>query len=147
MRTVKAQLRSVKRRLGLGAEIETDASILCSECKAIFDHWYNRDSWATNRPGQSHHHVVGLQESSQNGCSVCNLFLNGLSESDVNTLTQSWPYVKSFVSVTLDPIHRNDRNYAIKLAFHFDGSESEEPLETILDAFPSGKKVEVKRVV
>jgi len=128
---------------------DQDASSLCPECKSIFDHWYDRDTWATARPGHSHHHIVGLQKSSQSGCSVCVLFLQGLSESNVNTLTQDWPYLKSLVSVNSRPYTRGyvKNVYRIDLVFQFHESDCKKTLETSLDAFASGKRTELKLLV
>ena len=113
-------------------------SPICSECKSIFDHWYDRDNWAEARPGHSHHHIVGLQESSQNGCSVCAILLHGLSNPTVVDLTRGWPYLKS--SVTVAPFDRNSNwnDYKIIAAFHFNISGKDKQIETSLDAFPSG---------
>ena len=122
-------------------EIDTSqnrASIspICSECKSIFDHWYDRDDWAAARPGHSHHHIVGLQESSRNGCSVCALFLRGLSGPAVNILIRDWPQFKSSVTVALPPYHRHI--YIINLTFDLNTSRGDE-LKTSLHAFASGK--------
>lgn len=72
---------------------------LCSECKAIFDNWHERDNWISARPRQSHHHIVGLQSSARQGCPVCAMLLNGLSPSTTKTLLEDWNSSKSLVTV------------------------------------------------
>jgi hypothetical protein len=49
---------------------------VCDECQSIFDHWYARDNWDSERPDHSHHTPGGLQESARDGCPVCEIFLN-----------------------------------------------------------------------
>jgi hypothetical protein len=134
-------MQSVNGWLGLGTGSKMLDSMLCSECKAVFDHWYDRDLWATSS-GLSHHHIIGLQESSQNGCSICKLFLSELSDSTVNTLTQDYPSLKSFVTV----FPKTKPNlYSINLVFRFGFKNRlgmHQQLMTMLDAFPSGKRLE-----
>jgi hypothetical protein len=72
---------------------------LCSECKAIFDNWHERDNWSSARPRHSHHHIVGLQSSARQGCPVCAMLLNGLSPSTTKTLLEDWNSSKSLVTV------------------------------------------------
>ncbi|KAN0106778.1 HET domain containing protein [Hyaloscypha variabilis] len=112
-------------------------SPICSECKSIFDHWYDRDDWAAARPGHSHRHIVGLQESSRNGCSVCALFLRGLSGPAVNILIRDWPQFKNSVTVAFLPYHRH--MYIINLTFDLNTSGGGDELKTSLHAFASVK--------
>jgi hypothetical protein len=86
---------------------------LCSECKAIFDNWHERDHWSSARPRHSHHHIVGLQLSARQGCPVCAMLLNGLSPSTTKTLLEDWNSSKSLVTVKQLPW----RIYYISLTF------------------------------
>ena len=122
------------------AIIDRDAPLLCSECKSIFDHWYDRDAWSSARPVHSHHNIFSLRESSQNGCSVCALLLHGFSDNAVEHLLRNWPDLKGLVTVAKSLPGTGD-GYEITLKFHPDpdDSEIEGPLEVIIDAFRSGK--------
>jgi hypothetical protein len=119
-------------------QAEEDQSSLCSECKAIFDNWFERDGWESARPGHSHHHIVGLISSAKNGCSVCQLFVRGFSVAAVQQLLKDRPGLRSLVTVELeldDPVI--DGTYSIRLNFHLD--DSDEILTTEVDAFAAGK--------
>jgi hypothetical protein len=88
---------------------------LCSECKAIFDNWHERDNWSSARPRHSHHHIVGLQSSARQGCPVCAMLLNGLSPSTTETLLEGWNRSQSLVSVKQSLF--NNGRYSIRLSF------------------------------
>jgi hypothetical protein len=77
---------------------------LCSECKAIFDNWHERDNWSSARPRHSHHHIVGLQSSARQGCPVCAMLLNGLSPSTTKTLLEDWNRSQSQSLVSVEKI-------------------------------------------
>jgi hypothetical protein len=87
---------------------------LCSECKAIFDNWHERDNWSSARPRHSHHHIVGLQSSARQGCPVCAMLLNGLSPSTTKTLLEGWNRSQSLVTVRQSFL---ERPYYISLKF------------------------------
>jgi hypothetical protein len=87
---------------------------LCSECKAIFDNWLERDKWDSARPRHSHHHIVGLQSSARQGCPVCAMLLNGLSPSTTETLLEGWNRSQSLVTVITQ---RPFKGYQISLNF------------------------------
>jgi hypothetical protein len=105
---------------------------LCSECKAIFDNWHERDNWSTARPRHLHHHIVGLQSSARQGCPVCTMMLlHGLSPTATKTLLEDRTSSKSLVTVEqrLDP-----GTYSISLTFPPGDDQG-----TVVHAHASGK--------
>jgi hypothetical protein len=104
---------------------------LCSQCKAIFDNWHERDIWSSARPGHSHHDIDGLQSSTQNGCPVCAMFLNELSPSSTKTLLEDRKCPKSLVIVEEE---MPPGAYHISLTFPPGNDE-----KTMIHAYASGK--------
>jgi hypothetical protein len=104
---------------------------LCSECKAIFDNWHERDNWVSARPGHSHHHIVGLQSSARQGCPVCAMLLNGLSPSTTKALLKGWKRSQSLVTVI-----RQQGGYNIRLIFPL---ADDEETTVDVDVYTSGE--------
>lgn len=142
MESSSGEVGSDERAERLQSPNGKNPSPLCSECKAIFDSWYSRDNWTEARPGHLHHHIVGLQESSRKGCPVCSLFLNGLSEADIQRVLQHQAWKRSLVTVDLHFPNLKDY-YVVNLTF--DDPDSHEryrsagAAETKLYAFRSGQ--------
>jgi hypothetical protein len=129
-------------------EIQNDddpAQSLCSECKAIFDNWYDRDNWSSARPGHTHHNIVELQLSARKGCPVCALLLRDLDHDAIEELLQKWPDFKGSVTVK-QYIKSNPVRYVIEVLFYEKGSEKpsiqlEDFGKAAIEAFPSGNTV------
>lgn len=49
---------------------------LCDICENLFKYWYARDNWETERPDHRHDTLSSLQASAEDGCPVCEMFLN-----------------------------------------------------------------------
>lgn len=50
---------------------------LCDQCQSLFDHWYARDNWKSERPDHRHHTLRDLQESARR-CPICELWIFSL---------------------------------------------------------------------
>jgi hypothetical protein len=134
-----------RERDGVGVGVERlpspqgeDPPPLCSECRAIFDNWYERYDWKEARPEHLHHDIVGLQDSSQNGCPICGLFLSGLSAADVQKLLQDHAHKRGVVTVRHDALGAGGF-FTVTLYFITEDHWSAPVLETKLDAFVSRK--------
>lgn len=53
---------------------------LCDKCQAIFDNWHVRDDWAAMVGKQKHHSLLGLKNSADSGCPICEIILGSDAE-------------------------------------------------------------------
>lgn len=117
--------------------------IVCSECKAIFDNWYERDNWSSARPGHTHHSIVGLQQSASTGCPICALLLRELDHDTIQELLRKRPNFKGLVSVQ-EKILRLVDQYFIKVGFCDEPpSDLKGSWETAINIQPSGISIPV----
>jgi len=58
-----------------------DSKKVCDKCQEIFDHWYARYDWSSERPDHEHHTWHDLQESARD-CPICELWMVGFLTDD-----------------------------------------------------------------
>ena len=58
-----------------------NSKIVCDQCQSIFDHWYARDNWESERPDHRHRTSRDLQESAR-CCPICELWIAGFRTDD-----------------------------------------------------------------
>jgi hypothetical protein len=59
-----------------------DSKKVCDKCQSVFDHWYARDNWESERPDHRHHTLRDLQESAR-CCPICELWMIGFRDYEV----------------------------------------------------------------
>jgi hypothetical protein len=59
-----------------------DSKKVCDQCQSIFDHWYARNNWKSERPDHRHHTLLDLQESAS-CCPICELWMVGFRDDDL----------------------------------------------------------------
>jgi hypothetical protein len=126
-----------------GTKIEDDRSqALCSECKAIFDNWYDRDNWRSAKSGHTHHNILDLRRSALKGCPVCALVLRGLDPEAIQKLLQNRPRFKGLVRVRLK-VSKFDGLYAVEILFYVESDklpiQLEDSWKTTIELFRSGR--------
>jgi hypothetical protein len=96
-----------------------NSKIVCDQCQSIFDHWYARDDWKSERPDHRHHNLLDLPESAR-CCPICELWMAGLRDSDSipqlhdEVVSKVDPREKGLVTVHYHPL---DGHYTCNLRF------------------------------
>jgi len=88
--------------------------IVCSECKAISDNWYEQGNWSSVRPVHTNHSIMGLHQSASTGCPLCALLLCELGQDTIQELLRKRSNFKGLVGVQ-EMLLRQIDQYLVKV--------------------------------
>jgi hypothetical protein len=87
-----------------------DSKKVCDKCQSVFDYWYARDDWESERPDHRHHTLRDLQESAR-CCPICELWMVSFRDDDRiplshhEVVSEADPRERGLVTVEYDPIY------------------------------------------